>query len=124
MDDIHLIPQTSQNVEAKSVILAPFNTTISNKQWEFIEEVKIEPLSVIKFSDKAREANRQYEFNYNEEVDNGVMISQSDENALNKNTEAELSEKQVSKLSDSPKQAPRQKKMKLDPLESSDSDDE
>ena len=33
-EDLHLIPQTSQNVEAKSVILAPFNTTISNKEFE------------------------------------------------------------------------------------------
>ena len=72
-EDIHLIPQTSQNDEAKSVILAPFNTTISNK--EFKEDFDVEPASMIKFSDKAREANRQYEFNYNEEVDNGVMIS-------------------------------------------------
>lgn len=29
----------------------------------------------IKFNDRVREANRQYEFNYNEEVDNGIMIS-------------------------------------------------
>jgi len=30
---------------------------------------------LIKFSDKVREVNRQYEFNYNDEVDNGIMIS-------------------------------------------------
>ena len=91
VDDIHLIPQSSQNDEAKSVILAPFNTTVSNK--EFIDEdIDVEPAYVIKFSDKAREANRQYEFNYNEEVDNGVMISQSDENPTKQNVET-VSEK-------------------------------
>ena len=51
------------------------------------------------------------------------MISQSDENPAKQNTETE-SEKQKSKVNDSPKQAPRQKKVKLDPLETSDSDDE
>ena len=105
VDDIHLIPQNSQNIEAKSVILAPFNTTVSIK--EFDEEINIEPATVIKFSDKAREANRQYEFNYNEEVDNGVMISQtSDENPTKQNVET-TSEIKISKVSDSPKEAPR-----------------
>ena len=31
--------------------------------------------SVVKFNDRTREANRQYEFNYNGEVDNGIFIS-------------------------------------------------
>ena len=61
------------------MILAPFNTTLSEKNWLPDEGVEIEDAQVIKFSDKAREANRQYEFNYNEEVDNGVMISQSEQ---------------------------------------------
>ena len=79
------------------------------------EELEVSAPEVIKFSDKAREANRQYEFNYNEEVDNGVMISQSDENPA---------ENKQSKRSDSPRQVRKPKKIKLDPLESSDSNDE
>ena len=31
--------------------------------------------SVVKFNDRTREPNRQYEFNYNGEVDNGIFIS-------------------------------------------------
>ena len=86
LEDIHLIPQNSRNIETKSVILAPFNTTVSNKEFE--RDIQVEPTSILKFNDKAREANRQYEFNYNEEVDNGVMISQSDENEVKNSLDA------------------------------------
>ena len=36
-------------------------------------------MQAIKFSDKVREKNRQYEFNFNGEVDNGIMITQEQE---------------------------------------------
>lgn len=38
-------------------------------------DIPIKDAKIIKFSDKVREVNRQYEFNYNDEVDNGIMIS-------------------------------------------------
>lgn len=45
------------------------------------EDVPILNEKTIKFKDRVREANRQYEFNYNGEVDNGIMISMNaDEN--------------------------------------------
>ena len=59
-------------------MLAPFNSTITNEDFfkeYFCQDVPIERGGIIKFSDKVREANRQYEFNYNDEVDNGIMIS-------------------------------------------------
>ena len=34
---------------------------------------------VITYGHKVREANRQYEFNFNGEVDNGIMISHANE---------------------------------------------
>lgn len=75
-----------QNITEKSVIYAPFNTTMKSEdmaraliQCEFGE---------ITYSSKVREANRQYEYNYNGEVDNGMLIgakentpaSQTDQN--------------------------------------------
>lgn len=62
-------------------MLAPFNSTITNEDFHqyLCEEIPIEDAGIIKFSDKVREANRQYEFNYNDEVDNGIMISMSNE---------------------------------------------
>ena len=40
-----------------------------------IADLPIEDKNIVKFNDKCREANRQYEFNYNGEVDNGIFIS-------------------------------------------------
>ena len=58
-------------------MLAPFNSTITKEDFsEFLlADVPIEDSATIKFNDLVREANREYEFNYNEEVDNGIMIS-------------------------------------------------
>lgn len=41
----------------------------------WLEEELIKPHSQIIYSGKVREANRQYEFNYNEQVDNGIIIT-------------------------------------------------
>ena len=73
-------------------MLAPFNSTITNEDFfkeYFCQDVPIERGGIIKFSDKVREANRQYEFNYNDEVDNGIMISmnaQEEKNAQTKDS--------------------------------------
>ena len=57
--------------------MAPFNSTITQEGFDLLQfdDVPIKDDKVIKFNDRVREANRQYEFNYNEEVDNGIMIS-------------------------------------------------
>lgn len=46
-----------------------------------------------------REANRQYEFNYNGEVDNGIIISQESNDAAEakKNLRAELRQMEIFK---------------------------
>ena len=71
---------TLKNQDTKSIILAPFNSTMSEQGSE-------EPLSqtdsevsrlmenkqqMLRFSKKCREIDRQYEFNNNGQLDNGV----------------------------------------------------
>ena len=63
--------------------MAPFNSTITQDGFdELLKEAPIEGENIIKFNDRVREANRQYEFNYNGEVDNGIMISMNAEDKL------------------------------------------
>ena len=54
--------------------MAPFNSSLKNEKFAFIEELKIEN-EVFKFVGKVREANRQYELNNNGEIDNGILIN-------------------------------------------------
>ena len=68
--------QKVKNVSDRSFVLAPFNSTITQDGFdEMMKDAPIEHESIIKFNNRVREANRQYEFNYNGEVDNGIMIS-------------------------------------------------
>ena len=84
-----------KNVTQRSFVLAPFNSTITNSSFQnLLEEVPIENYDIIKFNDLVREANRQYEFNYNGEVDNGIMISLN--NKQNEDDNHTLNEKQPS----------------------------
>lgn len=67
--------ELTKNVTTKSVILAPFNSTITNKgsSLEIGKNCEIyEKKRVIHFSAKVRDADRQYEKNNNGELDNGV----------------------------------------------------
>jgi hypothetical protein len=54
---------------------------------------------LIRYASKVREANRQYEFNYNGEVDNGIVISQESKTSLDntKNLRAELQQLDIFK---------------------------
>ena len=68
-----------KNNSSKSIILAPFNSTKSNLNWELEqlcddEEVKemIRSKGAVKYSVKVKEINRQYEMNNNANLDNGV----------------------------------------------------
>ena len=81
-----------KNVSDRSCVLAPFNSTITKEglsEW-LMTGVPIEDDTTLKFNDRVREANRQYEFNYNGEVDNGIMISIENESQKSpKKTEEE-----------------------------------
>lgn len=65
-----------KNVSSRSVILAPFNSTISDDVHitENRKQMKelLAPRKAIKFIGKLVELNRQYELNNNAELDNGV----------------------------------------------------
>ena len=64
-----------QNEMSKSIILAPFNSTQSQMDIMMKSSVKdliVEKMMVIKFARKCREIDRQYEFNNNGDLDNGV----------------------------------------------------
>ncbi|CAI2366178.1 unnamed protein product [Moneuplotes crassus] len=64
-----------KNVSTKSIILAPFNSTkthLSDKLHESVEDNIFEKWNVLKFDVKCRELDKEYERNFNDEVDNGV----------------------------------------------------
>lgn len=65
-----------KNATSKSVILAPFNSTQSQVDMvgvrESIQELLCEKMIVLNFARRCREIDRQYEFNNNGELDNGV----------------------------------------------------
>lgn len=71
------------NVDEKSVIYAPFNTTLKSElQNTQLQTLKRElSLGNVVYRTKVREANRAYEFNNNGEVDNGLLINQQKSSA-------------------------------------------
>lgn len=84
---------TEQNIESvysemrnnttKSVILAPFNSTMT-QQNSFLQTID-ESMFLsegMQFSKRCREANRQYEFNNNGQLDNGVYHKQLEQNSF------------------------------------------
>ena len=84
----------NKNINTKSLILAPFNTSISdNEDNEFdsydeyksrqnmidINNPDLKILNgVIKYVARVRDLNRNYELNNNQEIDNGVVITPND----------------------------------------------
>lgn len=65
----------NQNVNTKSFILAPFNSSLKKNESFMSKEILIEN-EVIKMVGKAKDANRNYELNNNGEIDNGILINQ------------------------------------------------
>ena len=67
---------TLRNASEKSLILAPFNSTMSDVDKFFEEILAIAPMEqkkeTIKFAARCRDQDRQYEINNNAELDNGV----------------------------------------------------
>ena len=84
----------NKNINTKSLILAPFNTSVSeNEESEYdtydeynykknmidINNPDLKILNgVIKYVAKVRDLNRNYELNNNQEIDNGVVITPND----------------------------------------------
>ena len=72
------------NIKTKSIILAPFNSSISSEENEdnlftkeendFNNKDLIIRNGIIKFSPKVRDLNRNYELDNNKEIDNGIII--------------------------------------------------
>ena len=74
----------NKNVETKSIILAPYNTIISDDDEydydysddiDYINPELITQNGIINFCGKVREFNINYELNNNEEIDNGMLIN-------------------------------------------------
>jgi len=68
--------QTLRNASTKSLILAPFNSTMSDVEEFFKHALAMAPMEpkkeVMKFAARCRDQDRQYEINNNAELDNGV----------------------------------------------------
>ena len=91
----------NKNVNTKSLILAPFNTSVSeNEENEYDSEDECEEKmidinnpdlkilnGVIKYVAKVRDLNRNYELNNNQEIDNGVVITPNDSEEKEKKNE-------------------------------------
>lgn len=64
-----------KNVNTKSSVLAPFNTTIPDKEdCNFIEFSLLDKGKIF-YSKKVKDANKNYEDNYNGQVDNSVIVT-------------------------------------------------
>ena len=98
----------NKNINTKSLILAPFNTSVSDEEeneYESDEEYYLNKKKnmidinnpdlqilngVIKFNGKVRDINRNYELNNNQEIDNGVVITPNDSDDKEKKYENNL----------------------------------
>ena len=74
----------NKNINSKSIILAPFNTSIeseknTSKEITDLQDPELKILNgVIKYANKVKDLNRNYELNNNQEIDNGVVIEAND----------------------------------------------
>ena len=74
----------NKNIISKSLILAPFNSSITEdnimkeNEYDYNNKSLIIKNNVIKFSNKVKGLNRNYELNNNGEIDNGIVISHKD----------------------------------------------
>ena len=74
----------NKNIISKSLILAPFNSSITEdnimkeNEYDYNNKSLIIKNNVIKFSNKVKGLNRNYELNNNGEIDNGIVISPKD----------------------------------------------
>ena len=111
--------QINKNVNSKSFILTPFNTSITEESDEYEDDSEKEKSIIdinnpdlqilngaIKFKQKVRDLNRNYELNNNQEIDNGIVITHNDsEDEINKNSsgyDKDLSKRKTSSKGISP----------------------
>ena len=116
--NIDSVYNTLKNCSEKSIILAPFNSTQSEDMEVFKQQIKpmlCEKNMALRLSRLCREIDRQYEFNNNGQLDNGVYHKQINNSADDKSVDSGdkgLGEKEE-KLSKR-KQSKRDKKEKDD----------
>lgn len=93
--DMHEMPFTEGNIDStqnaliknvttKSVVLAPFNSTLSDIQFSLFKDMVSQTIlkkKILKFKGRVKELDREYEKNNNGDLDNGVY---------NRNTESLL----------------------------------
>ncbi len=71
----------NQNINTKSLILAPFNSSIKREDDFLVKELIVDN-EAVRFRGKAKEANRNYELNNNGEIDNGILINPQNNSKL------------------------------------------
>ena len=84
--NIDSVYNTLKNCSEKSIILAPFNSTQSEDIEVFKKRIKpmmMDKNLVLRLSRLCREIDRQYEFNNNGQLDNGVYHKQINNSAEN-----------------------------------------
>ena len=84
--NIDSVYNTLKNCSEKSIILAPFNSTQSGDIETFkkqIQPMMLEKQQVLRLSRLCREIDRQYEFNNNGQLDNGVYHKQANNSMEN-----------------------------------------
>lgn len=68
------LDELARNNTTKSVVLAPFNTTLSEELDDSVIESEelVDKVMVLRFSSRAKDIDRQYEKNNNGDIDNGI----------------------------------------------------
>ncbi len=80
--------KNEDHIKTKSLILAPFNTSIGNSN--FLTDTLDIKNNCIKFNGKVRELNKIYEINNNGEIDNGMIISPNGNSLVNDSLDEKL----------------------------------
>ena len=62
----------NRNISTKSVILAPFNSTLTHQSDDDVENLPIEDKKIIKYAAKVKDLDKKYEKENNGKQDNGV----------------------------------------------------
>lgn len=101
--NIDSVYNTMKNASEKSIILAPFNSTQSEDFEQFKKDIKhmmCEKNLVLRLSRLCREIDRQYEFNNNGQLDNGVYHKQINNTQENKSDDEKDDKKKRDKKKD------------------------
>ena len=98
INNIDTKEQINQN-QSKSVILAPFNSSITDTNLDSSLDIFSDELIVmnhaIKFGGEVKDINRNYELNNNEDIDNGLVISPQNTNVKKIKEDKIFNEKKI-----------------------------